>query len=129
MKLIGFIKEHNNISEAKEYKNILGSEINNSEVINKTINYLNNGVYIFGWMNTIRSLDNNELIAPNCYLTDGIFIWPAYYSYYLKKHPNFKIDNAFFEYLEKINFDFNKIKVSDRLKIELEKQLSENLKY
>ncbi|WP_163408521.1 hypothetical protein [Flavobacterium ajazii] len=129
MKLIGFIKEHDNITEATEYKSIFGNKINNDEIIHKIINYLNNGIYILGWMNTIRSLDNDELIAPNCYLTDGSFVWPAYYSYYLKKHSNYKIDTNFLEHLEKINFDFSSIKVSDELKIELEKQLPENLKY
>jgi len=130
MKLICFIKEHDKIEEAKEYKNILGHEheLNNNQVINKIINYLDNGVYLLGWMNTIVSLDTNELIVPNCYYTDGNFVWPAYFSYYLRKYPNYKIDSDFLKHLEKNNFDFSKIKISNKLKLDLEKQLPHNLK-
>jgi hypothetical protein len=79
-------------------------------------------------MNTIVSLDTNELIVPNCYYTDGNFVWPAYFSYYLRKYPNYKIDSDFLKHLEKNNFDFSKIKISNKLKLDLEKQLPHNLK-
>ncbi|MEN2399117.1 hypothetical protein GKZ90_0004980 [Flavobacterium sp. MC2016-06] len=125
MKFVGFIKEYNNITEAQEYKKFLNNAQNNKEIVSKITAYLNNGTVVLAWMNTLKSLDNDELIAPNCYCTDGSFVWPAYFAYYLKKYPNYKIDDDFLEHLEKNNFDSKKIKVSDKLKSELQKKLIE----
>lgn len=125
MKFIGFIKQYNNITEAQDYKTVFSDAENNKEITAKTITYLNNGVVILAWMNTLKSLDNDELIAPNCYYTDGSYVWPAYFAYYLKKYHNYKIDNDFLEHLEQINFDFKKIEISDKLIGEIQKELIE----
>ncbi|RUT71316.1 hypothetical protein D0817_05420 [Flavobacterium cupreum] len=129
MKLVGFIREHNDIVESVAYESIFFNVKNNEETIINTTNYLNNGILVLAWMGYFKDLDNGDLIAPNSYYTDGSYIWPAYFSYYLKKYPNYKIDAEFLEHLTHISFNYHKIKISDKFRSELERQLSEKMRY
>lgn len=125
MKLIGFIKEHNNIKEAIDYS-VFKTGMSHP-VSAEIINYLDSGIYIFGWMGVFMDLDNQDIISPDCYYTDGIYVWPAYFSYYLKKHPNTQIDEHFLEHASKNNFRIDESKIDDCLKEELELEFSKRI--
>lgn len=63
-----------------------------------------------GWFKNIEN--EEELVTTMGYFTDGEWVWPSYFSYYLKKYPNFPIDQDFINYLSDKNFEF---KVSNEL--------------
>ena len=125
MNLIGFIKEYNNIQEASNFKAVTGETCNDPLLISKTINYLNNGTLVLAWMGYFFDLEDSNIIAPDCYYTDGVYVWPAYFSYYLKKNPNYIIEKEFLSYLSEKNFQCRELK--DLEKNKLEKKLSKKL--
>ncbi|MCB0700060.1 MAG: hypothetical protein H6551_05895 [Chitinophagales bacterium] len=53
----------------------------------KIVKYLRSGVYIAGVMNIVRDVFTTEEIDGAAYLTDGKYIWPIYFPYYLEKYP------------------------------------------
>jgi hypothetical protein len=128
MKYLGFIKEHNNIIEAVFYNELIdGEDYLDQKSLEIVIQYLSNGVIVLGWMNYFVDLKTKDLIAPNSFYTDGEYIWPSYLSYYLKKHPNLKIDKSFLNF---ILFKSDKIKIkniSAKENAEIEKMLSSKL--
>lgn len=127
MILTGFIKEHNNIKEAIDYSAFKNSKSTNNHVLIDIINYLNSGVYILGWMGVFTDLENQHIISPDSYYTDGEYIWPAYFSYYLKKYPNAQIDENFLAHVSRNNFRIDESKIDNHLKKQLEIELSKKL--
>jgi hypothetical protein len=120
MKYIGFIKEHDKISESVSYNEILASRDNDKDIIKKIIDYLDNGEIIFGWMGYYNDLDNNTPIEPHSYHTDGIWVWPSYFSYYLKKYLNYNLSEEFLNYLIDKSFSYKNGIPFDKSKIEQE---------
>jgi len=106
MKYIGFIKEHNKIKEAVAFEEAIKLPYDNKET-NKIIEYLNKGILLLAWMGYFTDIKTNELIAPDSYLTDGVWIWPSYLPYYLNKFPSFHLDDDFINYLKERNYEFN----------------------
>lgn len=127
MKLIGFIKEHNNIEEAVDYSAFKEGILTNNYVVTDIISYLNSGVYLFGWMGVFMDLDNQAIISPDCYYTDGVYVWPAYFPYYIQKYPNQFIDDDFLSHVSENNFRIDETKINELTKSELERELSEEL--
>ena len=124
MKLVGFIKEYNQIKEAISLTELVSdnSELyTNSE---KVINYLNNGVLLLGWMGYFIDVKSKKLIAPDSYHTDGIWVWPSYYTYYLEMYPFIKINPEFLAHMEGRNFEMNVDANFDNRKIKKEEELS-----
>jgi len=132
MKLIGFIKEHNNIVEARSYDSIKGDNSVTPDIMKKIIRYLNNGELILSWMGYFIDIDDGNLITPDSYFTDGNYVWPAYFTYYLKKHPKYSIDEFFLEHLHNCDFLHNESRINkkskQRLELELSKKLDESWK-
>lgn len=116
MKYVGFIKEQNNIPEASCFNEVIGASINTD--IDKVIKYLEKGMYCCGCLGVFNDLNNNDFICNHYYLTDGLYIWPSYFIYYLKKYPNYIIDNHFLNYLKTKKFVFKKINFFKRKSIE-----------
>jgi hypothetical protein len=123
MKYVGFIKEHDKtIDNAIPYNEIthlpnppkgIIKKVRQYLEIKKVIRYLKKGVMLTGATGSVESLENNgEEIASWGFYTDGEWIWPEYFVYYLKKYPNFPIDKDFMNYLSDKNFTF---KASDDL--------------
>ena len=127
MKLVGFIKEHNSIVEAQEYSFIKGNNSRNQGIDEKIIDYLNSGVLVLAWMGYFMDLEDSSLISPDSYYTDGVYVWPAYFPYYLKKHPNYLIDDEFLSNISKNNYLIDQTKIKEDLKTKLEAGLSEKL--
>ena len=97
MKYVGFIKELDNVSFAKDFKNYFTSANRDNLDILK---YLDKGISFGGWMSYVSEVEDIDIsIAPFEYFTDGEWIWPVYFPYYLKKYKNFYIPIEFIEYL------------------------------
>lgn len=121
MKYVGLIKEYNNVKEATMLQDALGN-VDNTDVMPAIIRYLGDGVLVLAFMGYIQDFETKALIAPHGYDTDGIWVWPSYLPYYLKKYPNFKLDVDFVKHAttNKIDDDLRNKLINDRSKIEKE---------
>lgn len=108
MQLIGFIKEYNNINTAVNFDDIVNAHKLPDEQVLKIFNYLNQGVLITTVLSLFTDLETSENIGTGAYLTDGFFIWPSYFPYYLNKTNRLYIDSSFLDYLEHKNYTFDK---------------------
>lgn len=127
MKLVGFIREYNDLSESKKLSELLESKSLYTTDIEKIINYLDQGVLLLGWMGYFIDFETKELIAPDSYFTDGIWVWPSYLSYYLKKHPMLMVDEDFVKHIEKKGFQFSVEENFNTQKVSLERELATKL--
>ncbi|WP_128330791.1 hypothetical protein [Apibacter sp. HY039] len=99
MKYIGFIKEFDDVIFAKEFKDCVTHIYRDNTGI---IKYLEKGTYFGGWMEAVTEVENDDIFVSNLeYFTDGEWVWPAYYSYYLKKYQNFYVSPKFLEHINK----------------------------
>ncbi len=122
MELIGFIKEHNKIEGAKSYTDLVSNYSNEHGIIvERVIDYLNKGKLLLSWMGYFFDLEDNSIIAPDSYYTDGVYIWPAYLPHYLKKNPDLYLDETFLNILAEKKFEF---KISDNNLEKMEEDLS-----
>ncbi|MBG6148964.1 hypothetical protein IWQ47_001733 [Aquimarina sp. EL_43] len=125
MKLIGFIKEHNDVKGAVSFADINKDALENNKPLFEVIDYLNKGTLVFSWMGYSEDLDNGELITPDSYHTDGVFVWPAYFPYYLNKYPEYKVNEEFLVHLA--NNNFHQDELNPNTVKNIEKWLSEKL--
>ncbi len=126
MNLIGFIKEHNNVSNAQRIDMFKKGEFIDPVIHQEIIHYLESGTLLFAWMGYVMDLENGDLIAPDSYYTDGKYVWPAYFGYYLKKYRNSKVSSEFIKHiLDKRDIDNKKIdqNLLNRLKMNLLEEL------
>ncbi|CAM1353278.1 hypothetical protein [Tenacibaculum halocynthiae] len=72
------------------------------------------------------NFENDELIFPDSYYTDGVFICPSYLPYYLKKYPNFKLEEGFISHLISVNYQNKKV-IGKRDVLIIENKLSKLL--
>ena len=113
MKLTGFIKEYNDIEGAITLESALHTELGNIVDRNKVLNYLKGGHFLLGWMGYFFDVETKEPIDPDSYYTDGVWVWPSYLPYYIKKYPNFAINHEFLEYMATKGF---KCVIDDKFK-------------
>lgn len=103
MKIIGFLEIHN--PEVKCSKNIedlsIACDVNYSNLESNYLveSYLALGIPIIKMISPVYDIENN-LIGSYTINTDGVWIWPSYYSYYLKKYPNIKVPNDFINHIK-----------------------------
>lgn len=126
MKLVGFLKEYNDMSHALDLDFVINFQSSNDS--KKILEYLDNGDYLLGWVGSFQDVNTLEYFAPDGYLTDGTWIWPTYFPYYLKKYPNMYIDNDFISYLKDKDYIF-KLDYTSMNKENLEREFSSILKY
>lgn len=81
--------------------------INDTTTIEKVVNYLVHGKIFLELFSLDEDITTREFVTIGraCFLTDGTWVWPSYYSYYLKKHSNMYINESFLEYLNNRNFE------------------------
>ena len=106
MKLIGFIKEYDNLKESIELDTFLNSRSKKAIDIEKAIQYLEKGALVFGWMGYVDDIKTKQPIAPDAYYTDGVWVWPSYFPYYLKQFPAVYINEDFVDHLITRNYKF-----------------------
>ncbi|RXK83259.1 hypothetical protein [Filimonas effusa] len=114
IKLVGFITEHDKyIPGAAVFKDVLNSTPVNAFTDRqradnkKLMTYLEQGCFLTGWMGYVADLQTRELIGPDAYFTDGVWIWPSYFPHYLKKFLYMEINEAFLDHLRAKNFVFS----------------------
>ena len=109
MKFIGFIKEEDkNIKGAKSFEEMFSAESVDRFLRNRVIEYLSNGVFLTGVMTYIYD-NEGKPIGNLDYFTDGKFIWPVYYVYYLRKYDNFLVVPELLSHAQENNFTVMKI--------------------
>jgi hypothetical protein len=106
MELLGFIKEYNNLKGSIELNELLNSRSTFVNDVEKILEYLAQGVLVLGWMGYFTDIKTKKPIAPDSYFTDGVWVWPAYFPYYLKMVPSMQIDQNFVQYLIDKNYKF-----------------------
>lgn len=99
--------------------NTLGSNLDNETRL-KIIEYLDRGHLVYGWMHYFEDYHTKEPIAPHAYFTDGTWVWPSYFSFYLEKLPNYKVDSAFLEHIANYNYRVPQLSKSRLYEIESE---------
>lgn len=104
---VGFDKEFNEkVFEQTTYSEELKRTIPKKR--ERIINYLEKGEIVIAWMGYF--IDKEEkLISPDCYYTDGNYIWPSYFTSFIKDDYNYSIDENFIDYLESVNYSFPKV--------------------
>jgi hypothetical protein len=92
-KLVGFLKKYDpKIAEAEILEE--NTPFANKDIYDKVISYLKNGYTLLDFMEFIYDDDGNKM-APLSILTDGYWIWPSYFYYYLQQYPNNDTYKAF----------------------------------
>ena len=109
MKYIGFIKEEDkNIPTAKALKEMFLEVNNDPKILKNVVAYLKNGIFLSGVMSFIYD-DEKLPIGSLAYFTDGQFVWPVYYPYYLEKYKNFIIDQDLLQHCVSNNFKISSL--------------------
>lgn len=107
MKLVGFIKEYDNIEDALPFHQMVyGSRLHPGVVRDRLNRYMAAGQKVFAWMSFCSDLETGESICPNAYYTDGVWVWPAYFKYYLEVSNSIYVAPEFLTYLENRDFMF-----------------------
>ena len=125
MKLVGFIKEHDH-KLGNTFKDVVEKSLKEYDP-EAIINYLEKGSLLFGWMGYFNDLETNEPVSPHAYYTDGTWVWPSYFPYYLGKYRSITFDNEFLHYLEARNFQFVKEHDIEEKILLFERQLHEKM--
>lgn len=114
MKAIGFLKNHSpEIKCSIDISELLVEQVNNPEILLKSITYLENGIIVIPFTLWLTDIDG-ENIGPYIIYTDGYWMWPSYYSFYLKKYPNIYIPNEFIIYIQKNQNSTLKLSVDEK---------------
>jgi hypothetical protein len=127
MKLIGFIKQYNDIEEALSLDIVIYGKLIGDVDQRAILEYLKKGHLLMAWMGYFVDIRTRELIAPDAYYTDGLWVWPTYFPYYLEKYPDMYIDKEFLYYLRDKNFVFEVDDFFERNKKSFEEELSNRL--
>ncbi|KKO89153.1 hypothetical protein AAW12_23775 [Sphingobacterium sp. Ag1] len=126
MNLVGFIKEYNDIKEAVRLNELARKEVKPYSDVGKIIKYLDNGILLLAWMGYFVDVETKGLIAPDSYYTDGTWIWPSYFPYYLGRYPSMKIDRNFLIHIEKKEFNPELDETSEVKKANLKRSFQKN---
>jgi hypothetical protein len=126
MKYIGFVKEYNNIKEASSLEELISEKTLDTGETEKVIDYLKQGKLLLAWMGYFIDIKSKELIAPDSYYSDGIWVWPAYLPYYLNKYK-MKLDQEFLDHIRDNNFVIEVSEQFNKKKASLEQELSTKL--
>ncbi|CAM1365487.1 conserved hypothetical protein [Tenacibaculum sediminilitoris] len=110
---LGFIEGFNKkLFQQISFSDVLKKRI--PEKRQKIIDYLEKGEIVVAWMGYF--VDNKgNLISPDCYYTDGNYIWPSYLISFMKDDCNYCINEGFIDYLEDLDYNFPRV---DNFKLE-----------
>lgn len=111
IKYIGFLNDTPFSLNKEQYFN--QEFIGTSADFDLLVEYLKNGECIMNLLLTYTDVFDGEYIGPYSIYTDGEFVWPSYFVFYLEKYKNIYIDDLF---LKKIK-DGKLINLIDERKI------------
>lgn len=109
MKLVGFLKQYDPfVSSAQDLTELrTRCQIQGDELVSM-IKYLVLAPSVWDWLSNWFD-ENGIAIGGASYCTDGEWIWPVYFSYYLNKYRDIYVDEAFLEHCRKNNYILNTI--------------------
>lgn len=99
MNVVGFIMEHDsNLECAKELSDMRTGEPLSDDILDKLIVYMRQGIQMMKTISTRYDTDGEDTRARS-YMSDGEWIWPEYYAFYLKKYPGIQVPQAFLDHV------------------------------
>ena len=99
MNVIGILKDHDpNIKCAKALEELTYAPMAEKIYNEQLISYLKQGIRTFKLLASDDDADGTP-IGQRMYLTDGEWIWPCYYVYYLEKYPNIMVPTIFLDHV------------------------------
>ena len=104
MKTIGFVKERDNKIIKREYLDNqanLNFSITNKIEKEKVVDYLINSEKVFSI--TLSLFDDEKYIGPYTIYSDGEWLWPSHFPYFLEK--NDFINNDFLNHVRNKNYE------------------------
>lgn len=103
LKAIGFLKKHSrNYSCTNEEYSFANKGKEGDLLVPNICQYLESGKIVIAFLHCHH--DGAEIIAPAILYTDGIWVWPSYYAYYIKKQPDLYIPPEFIAHVTANNF-------------------------
>ncbi|WP_089805168.1 hypothetical protein [Chitinophaga sp. YR627] len=103
MNAVGFFKTHHpDVKCSKDINDFFSNEAINEVELSMIVSYLEKGVPVISLISDLY--EEGERIGPNIIYSDGLWIWPSYYSVYLKKYPRLTIPDEFIQHV-KLNKD------------------------
>lgn len=105
MKTVGFIKQYDNESFSNELDTYFKDAVIN-ENRESLIQYMQKGLLCIPLMGAVDNPfdeDDDEFIGYIAVYTDGVYIWPNYVIAFLKKYPNFHLDDEFVKHVKANN--------------------------
>jgi hypothetical protein len=107
MKLVGFIKEyHGKTEEAVSFNEFVNPKVGLAYDRFKLIKYLKQGDILIAWMGYVHDFKTKQPLVPDGCETDGIWVWPSYFPYYLGIYREVNIDQEFLSYIEQKDYLF-----------------------
>ena len=116
MKMIGFRERFERVLMRSEY--FYASDPANALPISTeerqaVINYLESSDRVFSM--TLAQFDGEYYIGPYMLFSDGEWIWPSYFSYFISKGE--PIDRSFLQHLRERNFSSKSLTAEERKKV------------
>jgi hypothetical protein len=120
MKTIGFIKEHDSGTIKEEYLD-KPSDFDFSFITErekkKITNYLNNAETIWAFLRALSDGDN--YIGPYTFLSDGEWIWPSHFAYYLNKFDFSSMTDDFLNHIRAKEYKVSPLTLDQKRLVEL----------
>jgi hypothetical protein len=112
MKTTGFLVAHEQkiLGEAITYLDSEDGVTIDERNLASILRYLEAGKIIFAMTLSIQD-KAGDIIAPYEVYTDGEWVWPRYYSYYIEKKEIISISLAFLRKMESIDFSIPKVSI------------------
>lgn len=99
MNVIGILKDHEPENKfAKALVELTYAPMAESTYNEQLISYLKQGVRTLKFLASDDDADGTP-IGQRMYLTDGEWIWPSYYVYYLEKYSNIAVPKIFLDHV------------------------------
>ena len=119
MKLVGFLREYDSFAAVNlSLKDIRNPTPTDPLLVNKVILYLKQGREFEGLMDWVSDVEDESIeLGYTAYFTDGTWIWPMYFTYYLTKFNDYKIPEEFANYLMDRDFIFPSLTNEDEKRV------------
>jgi hypothetical protein len=111
MKYVGFFQEISTSSRHPKFETLNGEKSPGPgwcrlepDVCECFVQYLEEGSVISAFMGFFPDVTGESYSSVMSYYTDGEYIWPSYFPFYLKKYESMWVDRDFFDHVQKRAF-------------------------
>jgi hypothetical protein len=100
-KTTGFVREFNDVPGSIPLLALTtGSTRLSAKNRKLLIDYMKkSGEMVFSWMGYFVEPDTGSLLGPDCYYSDGIWVWPGYLVYYVENFSEIQIEDEFIRHV------------------------------